>query len=820
MAYDNIREEELKNKVAADWFADYDTTQIIGNIDFCVALPCHEPEFFETEYLLWAEAKAGTRHDIYASFVQLILTIGRARTFDRHLPPRFLGAFDAEKIAFLPYERIIDVFYVNDFNWNVTPSDHDSREFRQLYDCVSQSLQADATTYRFDRDAHELRQFIRQNFVVKTGTVSKVRISKNNFIHIYQKWHAEVAPHININWEDAKRENLIDADFYLADLLSKDNTSLRDKLFVLLRSDHYIYNIQKRNIGSMRFDRVDFDDKQRAHTAFWNRYERPPRREYWDYIVERRDLLVPQDIRERRGSYFTPQRWVELSQQYLADELGDSWQDEYTVWDCAAGTGNLLNGLTNKYNVWASTLDEQDVRAMRDRIAAGSLNLLDKHVFQFDFLNDDFAKLPEDLRKIITDPERRRKLVVYINPPYAEAGNRRVIAAGGGEQKTNVAVKHATYQRFLPEIGIAGRELFAQFLIRIYHEIPSSVLAEFSKLKILQAPNFRDFRCAFRAKLGRNFIVPANTFDNVKGKFPIGFFIWDLSQPEIFTHTLSDVFDSEGKLIGRKSFYACDDEPLINDWLIKTRNRPKEMRIGYMSCRSHDFSNVAYNFIMNDKCQMKSPRGSWVTDKNLKEAAIYIGVCHCIPATWLNDRDQFLAPNDGWIGDETFITDCLAYTLFTNHIQSQYGTNHWIPFTEAEVDAKEKFQSHFMSDYIRHRRWRPEPENDLFSQHASISAEKQAHDDADPYAPFSPAARAVFDAGRALWRYYHAQPDAMPDAALYDIRLHFQGRNDKGKMNPDSADAEYNRLIADLREALRRLARQIEPKVYKYGFLK
>lgn len=39
-------------------------------------------------------------------------------------------------------------------------------------------------------------------------------------------------------------------------------------------------------------------------------------------------------------------------------------------------------------------------------------------------------------------------------------------------------------------------------------------------------------------------------------------------------------------------------------------------------------------------------------------------------------------------------------------------------------------------------------------------------------------------------------------------------------MNPDSADAEYNRLIADLREALRRLARQIEPKVYKYGFLK
>lgn len=33
----NIREEELKNKVAQDYFGDYDTTKIIGNIDFCIA---------------------------------------------------------------------------------------------------------------------------------------------------------------------------------------------------------------------------------------------------------------------------------------------------------------------------------------------------------------------------------------------------------------------------------------------------------------------------------------------------------------------------------------------------------------------------------------------------------------------------------------------------------------------------------------------------------------------------------------------------------------------------------------------------------------
>jgi hypothetical protein len=105
----NIREEELKNKVAQDYFGAFDCTRIVGNIDFCVALPTQKPlshlergrgEVSETESILWAEAKKGSA-DIYKSIVQLILTIGKARTFDKQLPPAFLGAFDAEKIAFI-----------------------------------------------------------------------------------------------------------------------------------------------------------------------------------------------------------------------------------------------------------------------------------------------------------------------------------------------------------------------------------------------------------------------------------------------------------------------------------------------------------------------------------------------------------------------------------------------------------------------------------------------------------------------------------------------------------------------------------------------
>ena len=110
MKYKNIREEELKNKVGVDWFKVFDTTEILGNIDFTV-FPKQNKLFDGREPLLWAEAKTGN-FDVTTMFVQLVLTIGKARTFDKTLPPAFLGAFDFQKIAFVPYINIQDIFKI------------------------------------------------------------------------------------------------------------------------------------------------------------------------------------------------------------------------------------------------------------------------------------------------------------------------------------------------------------------------------------------------------------------------------------------------------------------------------------------------------------------------------------------------------------------------------------------------------------------------------------------------------------------------------------------------------------------------------------
>jgi predicted RNA methylase len=563
MKYQNIREEELKNKVAQDYFGRYDCTKIIGNVDFCVCMHQSPKELFEQEFLLWAEAKKGSS-DIYKSIVQLILTIGKARTFDKFLPPAMLGAFDGEKIAFIPYNDIHEVFYINDFNWNVTPSNYDTKEFKLIHEKVKTVIDNKALLFNFLNDDRELKKFIKKNFIVDKFGLTKTKIDKNNFMVIYNKWLQAVKPTIAVKWDIAKKTGIIDGDFYLADLLSQENNTLKEKLFVLLRHDHYELDRKLDEAGMFSSKRTEFTDKQVAHTQFWNKYDRPPKEEYWDYIVERRDLLVPQDIRERKGSFFTPQIWVELSQKYLTDVLGEDWQDEYYVWDCAAGTGNLLAGLTNKYNVWASTLDKQDVEVIHDRINNGA-NLLHDHVFQFDFLNDDFSKLPRPLQEIINNPEKRKKLVVYINPPYAEATSSKTISNADSKHKKSVATSR-TKEKYESILNQASKELFVQFLYRAYVEIEGCYIGNFSKVKILQGNHYKEFRENFHAKLERLFIVPSYTFDNVTGKFPIGFFIWNTQVNSPFQNVNADVYELDTTCIGHKNMFVPPNKN-IKDWL-------------------------------------------------------------------------------------------------------------------------------------------------------------------------------------------------------------------------------------------------------------
>jgi len=770
MYYPNIREEELKNKVAQEWFSKFDCTKIVGNIDFCVMpkQPIKQTQLFETQPLLWAETKTGSK-DITQMFAQLILTIGKAKTFASNNPPYYLSVFDGEKIAFVEYAKIQHLFHLNDFNWNVTPSNTNTKEFVQIANLISQTLASFNYTYYFAKDDFELKNFIDHNLAKAQS--NKIQIDHNNFVAIYLRWLDEIKPLIDVDFELIKQSfNILDNDFYLADLFIDDNDSddltshmmARENLFVTFAVVERRgklegnYEIIKENLNQSLFSDTTSDRTYKLtditkYTNFWYRYKRPPAKEYQDFIIKRRDLLVPQDVRERKGAFFTPKKWVELSQQYLAKTLGDNWQDEYVVWDCAAGTGNLLAGLTNKRNVRANTLDSADVSVMREWIENGA-NLYASHVFQFDFLNDELfdeyefshkkpkgftsntilddgkykvdiidtetgfanvtienggksasyelklkqrSKVPNALQDILRDPLKRKKLLIYINPPYAEVGSKpgEIGKIGVEQSKT-----HDKYQNILK---VAGKELFAQFLMRIYQEIPHCSLANFSTLKNLQGSNFLQFRKVFTPKLESLFLMPADTFDNVKGQFPIGFFVWNGLKKAEFQQITADVYDANVNELPNKLIVSLDFE-IINKWIVKYRSNLSNT-VGFLVTRGNDFQNKSYIFIANSNKKFGDPRGIWINCRNLIPSVIYLAVRQAISATWLNDRDQFLYPNNSWESDITFHNDCLAFTLFSgqNRISYKEGINHFIPFTEEQLGIKQdNFASNFMTDFL------------------------------------------------------------------------------------------------------------------------
>ena len=864
----NMPEEDLKNHIAHDFFKGFDVSTM-GKIDFCVSY--RAKTLFQAIHFLWAEAKRGNKSDIVESFVQLILTIGKERTFENELPPLFLGAFDCAKIAFIPYYEIMDIFSQNDFNWNVAPSDHSTKEFKQLYAKSKDILESKKLQFDFEHDSKDLQSFIKENFTLENEHVHRIQITKNNFTIVYQKWLLKVKDTISIDWNLAKSAGILDADFYLADLLSLENQSLLDKLFVALRKTHYEFNKIITFMGSEQKDTATFRDNQKAHNEFWNLYERPPRKEYWDYIIDRRDLLVPLDIRERKGAFFTPQVWAMKAHAYLADVLGEDWQSEYIVWDCAAGTGNLFASLTEPRNFYTSTLDKADVEIMKELARNKHLPLLENHVFQFDFLNDCLldkpcnqhkeridstckncreSKVPKALQKILQDEKKRKRLIIFINPPYAEATSGKT-PAGTGENKSGVSIENAIYEKYKDSMGKASNELFAQFFFRIYNEIPDCILASFSKLKYLNSSNFIKFRETFKAKFKKGFMIPAYTFDNVQGQFPIGFLIWDLSQKVKFRFIKLDVFDMKDSFVKKKKFYSrLNKHRSLNQW-IKQYDNKQIKELAFMGNPAPDFQHNSQLYI-SQKQGIEHFNFFKICTMNLIIAYIYFAVRHCIKTTWINDRDQFLMPNKEWARDREFQNDCLAFMLFhgQNRITSKEGINYFIPFSETEVGAKEAFESDFM---VRFMSGKIKQDSTCHSKALAKESHKSSKRDVSPTMQhdikeqdgfdeesfyvenlipteplnFSEEAKAVFAAGLKLWQYYHSQDfhDSRnpynPNASLYDIKAHFQGFGASGRMNPPQKanDSYYKDLIGNLNYELENLAKKIEPKVYEYEFL-
>lgn len=759
---------------------------------------------------IWFEAKDTWKHSTYEMFTQLLHYVQDALNRGEKLPP-FLSVIDTKKAAIMKTADVLPFLEKKTIKWGKSASQYT----QEALDEVSAFIGTHFVSFRMDTHAEEFIETIKN--AIKHGDIIRTQITPDNLKQVFDKWIEKIGK--EIGWVREEDYALL----FFADIMHDGTNSTHMDLpaELLYKNGNPVFSLSGKiyELGNKEWYR-----------QFWQIYHKPPKAEYRDYLLERRDSLIPVDERSFKWAYYTPLHVVDKAYDTLTATLGDNWQREYIVWDMCCGVGNLEIKHGNHRNIYMSTLDQADIDVMK-----ATKTCVAATRFQYDYLNDDITddgridytlteKVPAGLRKAIADG---KKILVLINPPYAEAMNADNTTDNEGAenkkwvQKTKVASNMDTS-------WYAKRELFIQFLVRIQKELPNATLAMFSTLKYVNAPNFEEFRKTWDSDYLGGFIVHSRAFDGLKGNFPIGFLMWQTSHGD---GTLSqigeistEILDKDAKPIGEKTFYNLPNSLFLSEWITRPRSNTedalplknaitpttsiKDVRgtkwadgaIGSLMCKGNDLQNSGTWTALFSSWYC-SAGAIFTTPENLWQAAIVFSVRRLIKPTWINDRDQFLQPTEP-LSDE-FKNDCLIWMLFnwSNLTASADDlewsgrkwsiVNHFIPFTEAEVGSPERFESDFMVQYLTDK-------------------------------ILSPEAIAVMEEGKKLWQAYFSQVDThtirdeyklnRADVGWYQVRKALQRRNESGDGVPVSFTA--------FEDAYRVLSDKLRPMVYELGFLR
>lgn len=755
---------------------------------------------------IWFEAKEGYKHSTYQMFTQLLHYVQQALYNGEEVPP-FLCVIDTRKAAIM---KTVDALpLLNNKKQPIKWGKSASGYTQEALDVVSAYIGTYIVSFKIETHEEEFISTIKN--AIKSGDIIRTQITPDNLKQVFDKWIKMIG--VEIKGVAAEEYALL----FFADIMSDGTVSTHANLpaELLHRGNSPVFSL-----GGKIYE---LGNKE-GYRQFWAIYHRPPQQEYRNYLLERRDSLIPIDERSFKGAYYTPLAVVDKAYDKLTETLGKNWQSNYIVWDMCCGVGNLEVKHSNPRNIYMSTLDQADVDVMK-----ATKTCVAATRFQYDYLNDDINdfgqidytltnKVPAALQQAIKEG---KKILVLINPPYAEATNAENVSSENYvEGKTDVATTKVVT---MGNYGYASRELFTQFLMRISKEMPTATVAMFSKLKYINAPNFEKFRSIWSAEYLGGFVVHSKSFDGLKGDFPIGFLIWKTNQHNKIevTEITAEVLDKKAQAIGEKSFYNLPNSTFLNAWLprlktncinipLKNTVTPREGKakvtlwidnaIGYLLSNGNDVQHAGQQTAILSSVY-NTGGGFYVTSDNLWQAAIVFTVRRVIKHTWLNDRDQFLQPTEP-LTDE-FKTDCLMWMLFNgsnltasaNDLEwngRQWSiVNHFIPFTEEEVGAPDRFESDFMVRYM---------------------ADKT----------FSDEAKQVLAEGKKLWQAYFAHTDVhsvreelklnRPDVGWYQIRKALQARNASGDFAPVSFTA--------FETAYKALTEKLQPMVYELGFLK
>jgi len=543
---------------------------------------------------------------------------------------------------------------------------------------------------------------------------------------------------------------------------------------------------------------------------------------------------MTEDHQRLTGAFYTPKGWAREARKYLGRVL-PGWKKDCLVYDPAAGRGALVAGPSFS-DLILTTLEHEDVPYLR-KVQPGAL------VQQLDYLNDP---LPTKVREKLEAAAKAGKRIVFLmNPPYGTSG----VAGAKGESKAGIADTAVRESMREGKQGSAAKQLYAQFMYQCVETarklgFKKITVALFSNPKFMTSGSFRPLRkwwydqFAFQG----GFLFRASHFEGLSDRWGISFTVW--SEGTTSTSSELDLDILGEKKPGSKALYATDgkeaskwvrepikglkgeDAPQMSSGLkVKEKGRGSLVPgalyfFGNNANNLQDSGTLVYNVSSADTRN----NGLSVTPANWRRAIALFAARKLVKGTWINDKDEYLVPDEEADGYEQWVDDCHVYALL-------HPSNNCTAMREVEYKGKTwRISNHFF--WITQEEalgaFRVAGTRALFQDCQDHPAKDVFGNDVestpDPYMAsiidglnLSPVARDILAKLDDLWlrslprreEYARAHPDLHLlawDAGYYQLKNLWR--------------EEFPKREEELQAAYRKLGEKLQPGVYDYGFLK
>lgn len=458
----------------------------------------------------------------------------------------------------------------------------------------------------------------------------------------------------------------------------------------MLDQEHYYKHPTKKNTLIANGTNIAINGDE--YDAFMNQHSTDYSPKEKRIFASISDRLIEDTNRRNKGEFYTPTIWVDYAHKLITEQFGSRWKECFVVYDCCCGTKNLTRDYRFK-ELYCSTLEqaELDISKNYNKEAIS---------FQFDFLNDSLDDLKVKAPGLLNAFENNKPIMFFINPPYVKPNG----ANGNVSQSSNVCKEMHNID------GFKQSELICQFLWRILNikrafNLTNCCIACFTKPTWLCGESTNKFRKLFfqHFKFTNGIMFNAGEFANVSAQWGITFNMWrpgECNNKNEFEHTLTrSTIDDEIEEIGTKVLYNRDGinyipcSKLISQGVkqysahklafkidIKTNTikvQYKKVPDDYLSLHIGLHGDYVQN---NNACYIKSGidneardtiGSNVITKQNFLSACMIYAMRNVIQTNWIIDKDSYIIDQNREY-PESFITDCLVYSLFSNYAVSMH----------------------------------------------------------------------------------------------------------------------------------------------------